>query len=449
VQSSQVQRSMGVTGTVTTLVGLVVGISIYVLPGQLAGIAGPAMILSYIIAAIVALFSCVVAAQLGSVLPISGAAFVAITRLISPFAGFIIIWLSLGGAAVAVALVAVGATDYASSIVPALDSWVTAPAIILFLGLVNTLGVRDFLLGQTIMVLMFVVALALFVVVGLVNIDTSLLVPFSPNGSGAVMRAVVPAFFSFTGFMLIIEISGDIKNPSRNIPISLGVSFVIVTIVYLLVSAALVGSTPWQSLSESSTPVADVAEKYLPLWLAKIITFTAVAAAATSINALLLTYSRDVLAMAKVGVLPMKFATLSRSRGVPVYGILAVTGLSLLAVAMRGSITQYASVIVMGVMLLQIMVAVSVLRMPRELKCLFEKSAFRLGTFTRWFFCVGLIISSCYFLWVGITTDPDTALFAGIYLMAGTVIYIARGYASGGQSARVRKSVELELEGIR
>ena len=109
----EMKRTMGVTGTVMTLVGLVIGVSIFILPGQLAAIAGPAMLVSYLIAALIALFSCVVAAQVGSVLPISGASFVAISRLLSPFLGFIVVWVTLGGAAVAVALLASGFADYA------------------------------------------------------------------------------------------------------------------------------------------------------------------------------------------------------------------------------------------------------------------------------------------------------------------------------------------------
>ena len=94
---AEMRRSVGVAGVVVTLVGFVIGVSIFILPGALAATAGPAVVLSYFVAGLIALFSCVVAAQIGAVLPTSGASFVATSRLLSPFLGFATIWLIIGG----------------------------------------------------------------------------------------------------------------------------------------------------------------------------------------------------------------------------------------------------------------------------------------------------------------------------------------------------------------
>lgn len=441
----EMKRTMGVTGTVMTLVGLVIGVSIFILPGQLAAIAGPAMLVSYLIAALIALFSCVVAAQVGSVLPISGASFVAISRLLSPFLGFIVVWVTLGGAAVAVALLASGFADYAVSLLPFLNENWLAFGLVAALGLLNLMGLKDFIVGQTLLVAMFMTALLVFIGFGIFQLDTSLLTPFAPNGSSAVLSAVIPAFFSYTGFMLIIEISGEIKQPGRTIPISMALSFFIVLVVYSLVSLVLVGLMPWQELGNSGAPIADAARLILPDWVASVIAFTAVAAAATSVNAILLAYSRDVMALARANLFPARFARVSKQHGEPVYGVIFITVLSLLAVVANRSVTQYASMIVMGVMALQILVSVAVLRMPSEIPELFNSSAFKLGVFARWFFCLGLILSSAYFLWYGLSGDVTTAKAVGVYVAAGSVFYMLRGIFVDGQADGVKKHIDEEI----
>jgi len=443
------KRTMGVSGTVMTLVGLVIGVSIFILPGQLAAIAGPAMLVSYLIAASIALFSCVVAAQVGSVLPLSGASFVAISKLLSPFAGFVVIWMTFGGAAVAVALLASGFGDYATSLMPFLNADWLAFGLVASLGLLNLLGLKDFIFGQTVMVLMFMIALLVFVVSGLFQLDISLLTPFAPNGSSAVLSAVIPAFFSYTGFMLIIEISGEIKRPARTIPIALALSFIVVLIVYSLVSLVLVGLMSWQELGETKTPIADVAGLILPGWAASAIAFTAIAAAATSVNAILLAYSRDVLALARAHLLPVALARISKKHGEPVYGVIFITILSLIAVLAQRSVTQYASLIVMGVMTLHILVSIAVLRMPSQTPELFGNSSFQLGPFARWFFCLGLMGSSAYFLGLGLVEDVATARVVGIYVFMGAVYYVIRGLFKRDQTANARKYIDEEIDSVR
>lgn len=449
MHNNEMRRTMGITGTVMTLVGLVIGVSIFILPGQLAAMAGPAMLVSYLIAAAIALFSCIVAAQVGSVLPMTGASFIAISKLLSPFAGFVVIWLTFGGAAVAVALLASGFADYAVAVMPFLDEDWLAFGLVGSLGVLNLMGLRGFVVGQTLLVAIFMVALLVFVVSGLLQLDTSLLTPFAPNGSSAVLAAVIPAFFSYTGFMLIIEISGEIRSPGRTIPIALGLSFLIVLVVYSLVSLVLVGLMPWQQLGSTSTPIADVARLILPGWVASAIAFTAVAAAATSVNAILLAYSRDVLALARARLFPVAFARVSRRQGEPVYGVIFITVLSLLAVLAQRSVTQYASMIVMGVMTLHILVSIAVLRMPSVIPELFQASAFQLGSFARWFFCIGLMASSGYFLWYGLSGDGATAQVVGVYVAVGCTYYGLRGLFVRGQAATAREHIDDEIERMR
>src|SRR5262249_22635161 len=134
------------------------------------------------------------------------------------------------------------------------------------------------------------------------------LVPFAPNGWWPVLAAAIPAFFSYAGFMVIIDIGGEIKDPARTIPKALTLSFIAVLATYLLVWLAVFGPIRWQELGAIAAPVGEAASRLLPAWTAAAIAAAAIAAGATSINGLLLGYSRDVMALANVKVFPAPLA---------------------------------------------------------------------------------------------------------------------------------------------
>ena len=178
-------REFGLIGVVVTVVGYVIGASIFILPGQLAGTVGPAVILSYSLAAVIALFACISAAQLGSLYPRTGAGYVAITKLVSPLGAFITIWLMLAAYVFAIALIANG------------------------FGALNLGGAANLVRVQSLIVLLFMIALVAVCVGGLFTVQLDNLDPFMPAGINPVVLAVVPAFFSYGGFMVVMEMAGE------------------------------------------------------------------------------------------------------------------------------------------------------------------------------------------------------------------------------------------------
>jgi APA family basic amino acid/polyamine antiporter len=434
----EMRRTVGVVGVVVTLVGFVIGASIFILPGVLAATAGPGVVLSYCIAGVMALFSCVVAAQVGAVFPTSGGGFVALSRLLSPFWGFTCAWFLIGGISGAIGLVAYGFADYAQLFIPMVDRVVIAVLIILALTVLNLLGIKGNVIGQGIMVAVFMAALLVFCVAGLISLDPKLLVPFMPNGLGPVLAAAVPAAFSFSGFMVVIELGGEVKNPSRTMPIGLGISFLTVLLVYVAVSISVVGLIPWQELEGIGAPVAEASSRIMPDWTIWGITLAMLAASASSINVLLLGFSRDILAVARTRALPDIFARLSSKTGVPVNGVLLIAALSLVVVAVGGSIAQLATLTVVALLLLQSALSVAALQIPNTLPDLYRNAGFRLGPFALRFFCFGLIAMSLAFLVRAVLDDPLVVLVSAVYLMAGVVFYLFR------RSALNRRGVDVE-----
>ena len=422
-QNGGMTRSVGAVGAAVTLIGFVIGISIFILPGALAASTGPAVVLSYLMAAVLAVFTCVVAAQLGVVFPVSGASFVAVSSLVSPFWGFILVWMMFGGVAVGAALLAFGFADYLRVFLPSVDRGVAAAGIIVGLGGLNLLGIRDTVIGQTLMVAAFMLALAVFCVAGLWHVDTRLLHPFAPNGLGPVVMAAIPAAFSYSGFVLIMEIGGEVKDPVRNIPRALALSFGVVLVTYTFVSLTLTGLIPWQELGASEAPVSEAAARMLPDWLAQYVTLTTIAAAATSINALLLAYSRDVLALARVRLLPSLLGRISARHGEPVYGVIFLTALSLAALLLGGNIAEYATLAVVSMLVLQILIGMAVLVLPWRMPERYAAPAFRLPVWLIVFFSAGLVLLSVGFLVIALWGTTQVMTAAGAFAAAGACYY--------------------------
>ena len=444
-EDGKMERTIGVAGAVATLVGFVIGISVFLLPGELAGVAGPAVILSYGLASIMAMFSCFVGAQVGVIFPVSGASFVSMARLISPFFGFMALWLTLCAVAIAVALVGYGFADYFELLVPGLDRTSVAVAVILFFAGLNLMGAEMTVGGQGVLVALFMTVLVVLCGAGIGKVDWNLLRPFVPNGYSSVFNAAIPAFFSYAGFLMIIELGGEVTRPSRTIPRALLISFVVVLLTYSSVSLIVVGTVPWQQLGGMSAPVGEVAARILPPWTANIITLTILAAAGTSINAILFGYSRDVLAMARAGLFPSEMARISEKRGAPVYGVIVLTVLSLIAVLFSASITEYATVIVLSIMAVQILLGWVALRIPRRLESRYRNAEFKLGRFGLPFFSIGMMLFSALFIYIGMTASPGAGMFAGVILFIGVVYYQLRRRFLASRSISVEALVAEEV----
>ena len=437
------KRNVGVMGATVTLVGLVIGISIFILPGTLAATAGPAVIASYALASFLTLFVCVVSAQIGCLFPVSGASFIAVGRLVSPFFGFATVWLMFGGACVAIALLGYGFADYIRQLLPEVSRAAAAYGLVVALALLNIAGMRINVIGQAVMVAIFAIALAVFTAAGVANLHTEYLTPFAPNGWWPVIEAAIPAFFSYAGFMVIIDIGGEIRDPARTIPRALALSFIAVLATYLLVSLAVVGVIPWQQLGGVAAPVSEAAMRILPSWVAVGITAAAVAAGATSVNGLLLGYSRDVLALANVKVFPAGLAKVSANHGTPTNGVLFLTGLSLLALSLGAGVKELATTIAIALLILQIFLGIAVLAAPRKLGAAYREAPLSLRPGTLWFFGGGLILFSLAFLVIAIGGSPRSALYAGIYLAVGCIYYALR------QCYLLRRDIAVDREILR
>ncbi|MCP5382396.1 MAG: amino acid permease [Kordiimonadaceae bacterium] len=418
------KREFGLLGVIVTVVGYVIGASIFILPGQLAATVGPAVIVSYALAAVIALFACIAAAQIGSLYPNAGAGFIAITKLVSPVGGFLTIWLMLAAYIFAIALIANGFSEYFVELLPTVNKQVAAYGVVLFFGLLNLGGVANLVKIQTIIVTLFMIALAAVSFGGLFSTNTENLKPFMPAGLSAVIIAVVPAFFSYGGFMVVMEMAGEIKNPARTIPLGLIVSFIVVLVTYISLSFALVGTINWQLFADMNAPVSKLSEILFGNVGSIFVTIAAVGAAATSVNALILVASRDIIALANAGLASSRFSPDNSIDNSPANSVLLVIFLSVISLALGQTVMEYAVWVSAITLIYQAIIGVALLLIFAKANNEYQKSNFKISPSWLKFWGVGSIIISLAFLYLVFIGSQGRTLGAVVYLFAGIIYYL-------------------------
>lgn len=355
------EKKIGIVGATATVVGFVIGTSIFVLPAQLAGVAGPAVVMSYAIACLIALLLCLVTAELGCRLPVNGGSFVIVAQNVGPLPGFLIMWTMVIAVAIGMAAVALGLANYLAALLPGIAPQITAIGFItLFVGL-NLVGLRTAIWSQAFLTAALLCAKGLFFATAWIPFTAARLSPFAPHGVLAVLAAVVPAYFSFGGFSVLLEIGGEVRHPRRNIPMAIAIAFVLVFAMYIAVPLLLVGGLPWQQLPALAAPALTLIEPVAPDWLVAVVRLGILGGAVTAINAILLGYSRNLAAMARAGFLPSLLARSGGPGGQPQAAIIAIGAVTVVSIAAGASVTQYATIFVVAFLGQQMFLAFALL----------------------------------------------------------------------------------------
>ena len=434
----RLQRKIGLSGAIFLLIGNVIGASIFILPGSLAGIAGPAVFIAYLIALIPAFFNTLVAAQVGGILPVSAADYVFTSTVLHPMLGFLKVWAAMIGALVGGPILAYGFADYFSYFAPEANRVFVASTAVIIMMVINLLGIRSSVKLQMVMVSIFISALLILAIGGLFYIDKELLTPIAPMGWGAVISVAVPAYYSYTGFTMLLSITEEIRDPARNIPLITFYTFLIVAFVYTSVTFVVPGLIPWQELGSIVAPLSAAAATFLPEWYSIAITIAALLAAITSINMTIITNSRSFFAVARNKIYPDLFSKVSARTGEPNITIIIVAVVILIGVAFQGNIRQYASVSVIGWMLYGIIWGIALVRLPKKLPDHYNNAHFKLGASALWTTATVNIIVGVIFIYIAVRDNTAPAMGYFFLLFLGAVYYFFR------QRILARRGISLE-----
>ncbi|WP_411965524.1 amino acid permease [Haloferax sp. YSMS24] len=325
----ELERTLGFIEAMTLGGGTMIGAGIFILPGIAAETAGPASSVSYAIAGFVALLAALSLSELATGMPIAGGSYHYVNRALGGLFGAVVGWGMWTGLMFASAFYMIGFGQYLVEPIPFLDGRVFIVALglvglVLLLG-VNYYGTEESSAFQNVTIGVETAIILVFVAVGVFFIDPGNLEPFAPFGPGGVIATTGIVFISFLGFEIIATVAGEIKNPSRIIPLSMILSVVLVTILYVLVMLVSTGVIPFESLGDSPIPVSDVAVTYLGPAGVVAIVFAAIIAAISSSNSSILAASRVIYAMGRDGVVTDWF-NVSHPRFYTPHRAIAVTG---------------------------------------------------------------------------------------------------------------------------
>ncbi|MDE1767756.1 MAG: amino acid permease [Candidatus Micrarchaeota archaeon] len=329
--------------------GNIVGAGIYVLIGAASGLAGNAVWLSFVLAAIVALFTGLSYAELGSVYPKAASEYTFIGKAYGrrPLS-FIIEWTMLMTEIVAASTVSLGFASYFHSIT-GLPIVLIAAAVLIALSAITLTGIKSSLRINTILSIVALAGLIVVISGGFVKFG-SVDYTNSPNGMSGIVAASVLVFFAFIGFDNITNLSEETRNPQKLIPRGLLISLLLSMILYILVGLAVVSLVPWQQLSTSPAPLALAASMAFgqPAFL-----LLAVVALLTTFNTalvLLIVGSRIIYGMSRAGALPSAFGSLNKASAPYAASILvlliALGFLSLGSIGIVAKVTSFGSLLV-------------------------------------------------------------------------------------------------------
>jgi APA family basic amino acid/polyamine antiporter len=249
---------------------------------------------------------------------------------------------------------------------------------------------------------------------------------------------IVLGCVAWGGMVVLADIGGDIKNPRKNLPLALIISFLVLLVLYVLQPYALVASMNWKEAAMiGSTAMMIDAGRLMPGWGIPVIFIAAMGAILTTINGQIWSTGRDLLAWARDGLLPKAVANLHPKFKSPYVAILVITAITVLGILLSATIDKYALAAVLSLMIIQIVLAWCVLKIPQKLPGLYAKSIIKFNPFWRWFTFIGAVITSAFVLLMGIlldTMDKDgnptqipwvVVVLVGV-LAAGAIFYFSR-----------------------
>ena len=335
-------RSLSWPHLIALGVGAIVGTGILTLIGVGADKAGPAVILSFLIAGLICACAALAYAEMATMIPASGSAYTYSYVVIGELVAWAVGWSLILEYSLVVSAVAVGWSGYAA---PLLQAWLGVPMALMqgpeLGGIINLpaifiiaviagllmLGTKESATLNAALVLVKIVALIVFVVVALPYFNAANLEPFSPYGfpksidSEGVERGVMAAaaiiFFAFYGFDAIATAAEETKNPDRDLKIGIIGSMVACIAIYMAVAIAAVGAIAYTRFANSPEPLALILRELGQPAAATYLAVSAVIALPTVILAFFYGQSRIFFVMARDGLLPRGLAKVS-ARGTPV-----------------------------------------------------------------------------------------------------------------------------------
>ncbi|MBV6520437.1 MAG: putative amino acid permease YhdG [Gemmatimonadaceae bacterium] len=396
---STLRRALGRWQLTALGIGSIIGTGIFVLTGTAASQhAGPALVLSMVIAGIACAFAGLCYAELASMIPVAGSAYTYAYATVGELTAWIIGWDLILEYALSGSTVAVGWSGYFVSFMSDLGVHIPAAltaapgqavadasgatvmglfnapaaAIVLLVSGLLALGIRESASANAILVVIKSAVLVVFVIAGIAYVNREHLTPFIPPNAGAfghfgwsgVLRGAGVMFFAYIGFDAVSTAAQEARNPQKDMPYGILMSLVLCTVLYIAVAIVLIGIVPYEKLNVAD-PIAVGIDATGLTWLSPVIKVSAIFGLFSTILVQLLGQTRIFFSMSRDGLLPDAFATVHPRFRTPhistlVTGTLVALGAGLLPLNVLSQLVS------MGTLLAFVLVCIGILVLRRS-----------------------------------------------------------------------------------
>lgn len=452
-------RVLGPVSIVFMGIGAIIGAGIFVLTGTAAALfAGPAVVLSFMLAGITCVFVALCYAELSALMPVSGSTYTYTYVSLGQLAAWLVGWnlileYSIGAAAVAVGwsgyfngtLASIGivippqlsnstgqAVQLADGTTATAIANLPAAAIVAFLTILLVRGTRESALVNNLMVTLKLIVIVAFIGLGAGHISAANWHPFVPPNAGTfgtfgwsgVLHGASVVFITYIGFDAVSNCAQEARRPQRDMPIGILGALLIATILYVLVAGVLVGVVPYSELNVAA-PVGLAVDRMGIGWFAALVQLGALIGITTAILVLLYGQGRIFATMANDGLMPSLFSRVHPRLKTPWMSQILI-GVVVAATAAAFPIEILGELVGGGTLFAFMMVCASVVRLRR-----LEPHAARPFRVPAVPFVPVLGMLSCLGLIVGLSPLTWTRLL--LWMAIGLVIYFAYGRRRAAQ----------------
>ncbi|MCQ2789151.1 MAG: amino acid permease [bacterium] len=472
------EKTLGVMDLIILGIGAIIGSGIFAVVGIAAAGggesvgAGPALMVSMIIAAFACVFSALCYSEFASMIPVAGGAYIYTFATLGEFAAWMVGWILMLEYAIGYIAVACAWSNHFMQFIKGfstyLPAWVSNPPlwlvndsrsamkiiedsgldanvvvphicgmpvcinlpaifIVLLITAILVKGTKDSTKMAGVMVFVKLAVIALFVCIGAFYIKPANWTPFAPNGFEGVFMGAFIIFFAYIGFDALATTAEECKNPQKDLPIGIIGSLIVTTIVYVLVALVLTGIQPTSGVEIPTgflkAPMAFVMQNVGQNWVAGLISIGSLAGLTSVLLVLQLAATRILFAMSRDNFLPHKFQVLHPKYHTPalltwVVGLICVVGTLCLDLNVAAELCNFGTF----TSFIIVCVAVLILRKvdpdrPRPFKVPFSPYFPLMGIIC----CGGLMIYSMQSL-------TTSALLFPAWIGLGALIYLHYGY---------------------